>query len=135
MVIIGGGDTGADCLGTSRRHGATQIRQFELLPKPPMTRDEPGGQPWPLWPFTFKVESSHEEGDVRDYAVNTKEFLSDGDGNVKALRAVRLAWKEIDPETGRSPGFEEIPGSEFEVPADLGAVWRWASCIRCRKAS
>ncbi len=119
VVIIGGGDTGADCLGTSRRHGAKEIRQFELLPKPPASRDEPGAQPWPLWPFTFKVESSHEEGDVRDYAVNTKEFISDGNGNVKALRGVRLAWKEVDPETGRSPGFEEIPGSEFEVPADL----------------
>ena len=120
VVIIGGGDTGADCLGTSRRQGAAGIQQFELLPKPPLTRDEPGAMPWPNWPFTFKVESSHEEGDVRDYAVNTKEFISDGRGRVKALRAVRLQWPEPDPVTGRRPfRFEEVPDSEFEVPADL----------------
>lgn len=120
VVIIGGGDTGADCLGTSRRQGAIGIHQFELLPKPPLSREEPGGMPWPDWPFTFKVESSHEEGDVRDYAVNTKEFVADGNGHVKALRAVRLRWPEPDPITGRRPfKFEEVPGSEFEVPADL----------------
>jgi glutamate synthase (NADPH/NADH) small chain len=118
VVIIGGGDTGADCLGTTRRHGAKEIRQFELLPKPPLTRDEPGAQPWPLWPFTFKSESSHDEGDVRDWAVATKEFLGDGNGHVRKLRAVRLDWK-TDAPTGRRTGFEEIPGSEFEIPADL----------------
>ncbi len=120
VVIIGGGDTGADCLGTSRRQGAAGIHQFELLPKPPLTRDEPGAMPWPHWPFTFKVESSHEEGDVRTYAINTKEFIGDGLGNVKALRAVRLEWPQPDPVTGRRPfKFEEVPGSEFEVKADL----------------
>ena len=120
VVIIGGGDTGADCLGTSRRQGALGIHQFELLPKPPLSRDEPGAMPWPQWPFTFKVESSHEEGDVRAYAVNTKEFVGDGNGNVKALRAVQLRWPDPDPITGKRPfKFEEIPGSEFEVPADL----------------
>ena len=119
VIIIGGGDTGADCLGTSRRHGAKSIRQYELLPKPPESRDEPGAQPWPLWPFTFKVESSHQEGDVRDYAVNTTEFLGDGDGNVKALKGVRLQWEEPDPESGRRANFKPIEGSEFEVEADL----------------
>ena len=120
VIIIGGGDTGADCLGTSRRQGAKSIRQFELLPKPPMTRDDPGGQPWPLWPFTFKKESSHDEGDVRDWAVNTNRFISGGNGSVKALQGVRLAWPEPDPETGKRPfKFEDIPGSEFEFPADL----------------
>jgi glutamate synthase (NADPH/NADH) small chain len=119
VVIIGGGDTGADCLGTSRRQGAREIRQFELLPKPPLSRDEPGAQPWPLWPFTFKLESSHEEGDVRDWAVATKEFLGDSSGHVRKLRAVRLEWKPVDSATSRRAGFEEIPGSEFEVPADL----------------
>jgi glutamate synthase (NADPH/NADH) small chain len=118
VVIIGGGDTGADCLGTSRRHGAKEIRQFELLPKPPLTRDEPFAQPWPLWPFTFKSESSHEEGDVRDWAVATKEFLGDENGHVRKLRAVRLEWK-VDPATGRRSEFEETAGSEFEIPADL----------------
>ena len=119
VVIIGGGDTGADCLGTSRRQAAKEIRQFELLPKPPLTREEPGAQPWPLWPFTFKAESSHEEGDVRDWAVATKQFIGDEDGHVRKLRAVRLEWKPVDLETGRRAGFEEIPGSEFEMPADL----------------
>ena len=120
VVIIGGGDTGADCLGTSRRQGAIGIHQFELLPKPPLSREEPGGMPWPDWPFTFKVESSHEEGDVRDYAVNTKAFVGDGNGRVKALSAVRLRWQEPDPITGRRPfKFDEVSGSEFEVPADL----------------
>jgi len=120
VIIIGGGDTGADCLGTSRRHGAKSIRQFELLPKPPDSRDDPGAFPWPLWPFTFKVESSHEEGDVREYAVGTKEFVGDENGRVKALRGVRLEWPEVDPETNRRPfKFEEEPGSEFELPADL----------------
>ncbi|MEX2299529.1 MAG: glutamate synthase subunit beta [Bryobacterales bacterium] len=118
VVIIGGGDTGADCLGTSRRQGAREIHQFELLPKPPLSREEPGAQPWPLWPFTFKAESSHEEGDVRDWAVATKEFIGDADGHVRKLRAVRLEWKPVDP-SGRRAGFEEIAGSEFEIPADL----------------
>ena len=119
VVIIGGGDTGADCLGTSRRQGAASIKQFELMPRPPESRDEAGAQPWPLWPFTFKVESSHVEGDVRDYAVSTKEFIGDGHGKIKALRGVRLAWDKADPVTGRREGMKEIPGSEFEIPADL----------------
>lgn len=118
VIIIGGGDTGADCLGTSRRQGAKSIRQYELLPKPPESRDQPGSQPWPLWPFTFKVESSHEEGDVREYAINTKEFLGEG-GKVTALKGVDLEWKPVDPATGRRAGFEEVAESEFEVPADL----------------
>ena len=120
VVIIGGGDTGADCLGTSRRQGAKAIQQFELLPKPPLTRTDPGGLPWPNWPFTFSVESSHQEGDVRDYAVNTKEFIGDGKGHVKALQAVRLSWPDPDPITGRRAfRFEEVPESQFEIPADL----------------
>jgi glutamate synthase (NADPH/NADH) small chain len=119
VVIIGGGDTGADCLGTSRRQGAASIKQFELMPKPPESRDEPGAQPWPLWPFTFKVESSHVEGDAREYAVSTKEFIGDGNGKIKALRGVRLAWEAADPISGRRPGMKEIAGSEFEIPADL----------------
>ncbi len=120
VIIIGGGDTGADCLGTSRRHGAKSIRQYELLPKPPESRDEPGARPWPEWPFTFKSESSHQEGDVRDYAVNTSEFLGDDSGHVRALRGERLEWPEPDPVTGQRPfKFSPIPGSRFEVPADL----------------
>ena len=120
VIIIGGGDTGADCLGTTRRQGAKSIRQFELLPKPPMTRDEPGAFAWPLWPFTFRAESSHAEGDVREWAVNTKEFLGDENGHVRALWGVELEWPDVDPETNRRPfKFEEKSGAEFEVPADL----------------
>ena len=119
VIIIGGGDTGADCLGTSRRQGAKSIRQFELLPKPPLTRDEPGAQPWPLWPFTFQAESSHQEGDVRDWAVNTNEFIGEN-GHVRALRGIRLEWPNPDPETGKRPfKYEKIRGSEFEFEADL----------------
>lgn len=119
VIIIGGGDTGADCLGTSRRHGAESIKQFELMPKPPETRDEPGAQPWPLWPFTFKMESSHVEGDAREYAISTKEFVGDENGNLKALRGVHLEWPAVDPATGRRGNPQEIAGSEFEIPADL----------------
>ncbi len=120
VIIIGGGDTGADCLGTSRRQGAKSIHQFELLPKPPESRDDPGAFPWPEWPFTFKSESSHEEGDVRDYAVNTKKLIGDEAGHVRRLQGVRLKWSEVDPETNRRPfKFEDIPGSEFELEADL----------------
>jgi glutamate synthase (NADPH/NADH) small chain len=89
------------------------------MPKPPETRDEPGAQPWPLWPFTFKMESSHVEGDVREYAVSTKEFVGDENGNLKALRGVHLEWPEIDPATGRRGAPQEVPGSEFEIPAEL----------------
>ena len=108
VVIIGGGDTGADCLGTSHRHKAAHISQFELLPKPP---DERAPQtPWPLWPMQLRVESSHEEGGVRDWSVSTVRFTGDADGNVKKLHGVRV---------GAPPKFEPIPGSEFEMDVDL----------------
>jgi glutamate synthase (NADPH) small chain len=107
VVIIGGGDTGADCLGTSHRQGAALVRQFELLPKPPS--DRPETTPWPLWPMQLRTESSHEEGGIRDWSVSTVEFKGDA-GNVKQLRAVRV---------GPAPKFEPIPGMEFSVDADL----------------
>jgi glutamate synthase (NADPH) small chain len=107
VVIIGGGDTGADCLGTSHRQGAVLVRQFELLPKPPSDRAET--TPWPLWPMQLRTESSHEEGGIRDWSVSTIEFKGDA-GNVKQLRAVRV---------GPAPKFEPIPGMEFSVDADL----------------
>jgi glutamate synthase (NADPH/NADH) small chain len=108
VVIIGGGDTGADCLGTSHRHKAAHISQFELLPKPP---DERAPQtPWPLWPMQLRVESSHEEGGVRDWSVSTVHFSGDPDGNVKKLHGVRV---------GAPPKFEAIPGTEFEMDVDL----------------
>lgn len=108
VVIIGGGDTGADCLGTSHRHKAAHISQFELLPKPP---DERAPQtPWPLWPMQLRVESSHEEGGVRDWSVSTVRFTGDAGGNVKKLHGVRV---------GAPPNFAAIPGSEFEMDVDL----------------
>ncbi|WP_137292190.1 glutamate synthase subunit beta [Nocardioides dongxiaopingii] len=109
VVIIGGGDTGADCLGTSTRHGAASITQLEIMPEPPSTR--PSGQPWPTYPMTFRVSSAHEEAGERVYAVSTKEFLGDADGNVRALVLVDVVF-----EGGR---LVEIEGSEREIPAEL----------------
>ena len=107
VVIIGGGDTGSDCVGTSNRHGAASVTQFELLPMPP---DADRNPVWPYWPARLRTSSSHEEGVQRDWSIATKEFVGEN-GRVHALRAVRLEWK--DGKMG------EIPGSEFRMPADL----------------
>ena len=107
VVIIGGGDTGSDCVGTSNRHGAASVTQFELLPVPPDVERNPV---WPYWPVRLRTSSSHEEGVERDWSVATKQFLGER-GKVKALKAVRLEWKDGKP--------SEIPGSEFEIAADL----------------
>jgi len=109
VVVIGGGDTGSDCVGTSNRHGAASVTQFELMPMPP--EQENKALTWPYWPYKLRTSSSHEEGATRDFAVATKEFISDGNGKVKALKAVRLEWKD-----GK---MSEVAGSEFELPADL----------------
>jgi len=109
VVVIGGGDTGSDCVGTSNRHGAASVTQFELMPMPPEQEDK--GVTWPYWPVKMRTSSSQEEGCNRDFAVSTKEFVSDAKGNVKALKAVRLDWS--------GGKMKEIPGSEFEIPADL----------------
>ncbi len=109
VVIIGGGDTGADCLGTATRQGAASITQLEIMPEPPESR--PAGQPWPTYPMVFRVSSAHEEAGERVYAVSTQEFLADDDGNVRALRLVDVVF-----EGGRPT---EIEGSEREIPADL----------------
>jgi glutamate synthase (NADPH) small chain len=108
VVIIGGGDTGADCLGTSHRQGAASVTQLEILPHPPETRPE--GQPWPTYPMTYKVTSAHEEGGDRVYSVNTQRFLDDGAGRVRALEIV-----EVELRDGR---FEPVPGTERELRAD-----------------
>ena len=107
VVIIGGGDTGSDCVGTSNRHGAASITQFELLPMPPDVERNPV---WPYWPVRLRTSSSHEEGVQRDWSIATKEFLGKN-GKVEALRAIRLQWQN-----GK---MSEIAGSEFEMPADL----------------
>ncbi len=109
VVVIGGGDTGSDCVGTSTRQGAAAITQFELLPQPPIQENKP--LTWPYWPIRLRTSSSHEEGCQRDWAVATKCFNDDGKGRVRSLTAVRLQWKN-----GK---MSELPGSEFEVQADL----------------
>ncbi|MEW6314198.1 MAG: glutamate synthase subunit beta [Pseudomonadota bacterium] len=108
VVVIGGGDTGSDCVGTSNRQGAASVTQFELLPKPPVQENKP--LTWPNWPTKLRTSSSHEEGCQRDWAVATKALLG-SHGKVEKLRAVRLAWQD-----GK---MSEIPGSEFEIKADL----------------
>jgi glutamate synthase (NADPH/NADH) small chain len=108
VVVIGGGDTGSDCVGTSNRHGAASVAQFELLPRPPQQEHKP--LVWPYWPVKLRTSSSHEEGCQRDWAVATKEFVGEN-GRVKALRAVRVEWKD-----GK---MTEVPGSQFEIRADL----------------
>jgi glutamate synthase (NADPH/NADH) small chain len=113
VVIIGGGDTGADCLGTSHRQGAEVVYQFEIMPRPPEERPE--ANPWPTWPFSYKVTSAHEEGGERVYAVNTLEFLGDDDGRVRALRMVDVEAQVVD---GR-PSFVPIEGSERELEVDM----------------
>jgi glutamate synthase (NADPH/NADH) small chain len=107
VVIIGGGDTGSDCVGTSNRHGAKSITQFELLPMPPDVERNPV---WPYWPTRLRTSSSQEEGVSRDWSIATKEFRGKN-GKVEALRAVRLEWKDGKP--------HEVAGSEFEMPAEL----------------
>ena len=107
VVVIGGGDTGSDCVGTSNRHGARSITQFELLPMPPDVERNPA---WPYWPTRLRTSSSHEEGVNRDWSIATKEFLGEK-GQLKALRTVRLEWKDGKP--------SEVPGSEAVIPAEL----------------
>jgi glutamate synthase (NADPH/NADH) small chain len=108
VVIIGGGDTGADCLGTCHRQHALSVHQFEILPQPPAERSPE--TPWPLWPMQLRVESSHEEGGVRDWAIATTRFEGDASGNVERLHGVRV---------GPPPAFEPLPGSEFTMEVDL----------------
>jgi glutamate synthase (NADPH/NADH) small chain len=113
VVIIGGGDTGADCLGTAHRQGARSVTQLELLPMPP--KERAAGNPWPQWPNIFRVSPAHEEGGERLYAVSTERFEGDGHGRVRALKAVRVEMGRAD---GR-PQFVPVAGSAFEIPADL----------------
>lgn len=114
VVILGGGDTGADCLGTSHRQKAKSVTQIELLPRPPESRAE--DNPWPQWPVVYRTSSAHAEGGDRDYAVLTKRFLGEN-GQLKAIEAIRLEWSK--PQDGSRPGFTEIKGSEFRIECDL----------------
>jgi glutamate synthase (NADPH/NADH) small chain len=112
VVIIGGGDTGADCLGTAHRQGALSVHQFEILPRPPDSRDP--STPWPTWPLMFRTSSAHEEGGERVFAVNTLSFAG-ADGRVAGLRACEVEMATVD---GR-PRFDAIEGTEFELPCEL----------------
>ncbi|VAX36686.1 Glutamate synthase [NADPH] small chain [hydrothermal vent metagenome] len=114
VVVLGGGDTGSDCVGTSNRQGAKSVKQFELLPCPPKEREV--DNPWPNWAFIERTSTSHEEGVERDYSIMTK-FFSGEDGVLKKLQAVRLEFGPKDPATGRS-AMNEIAGSEFELDVD-----------------
>ncbi len=109
VIVIGGGDTGSDCVGTSNRHGAASVTQFEVMPMPP--EQENKAMTWPYWPIKLRTSSSHDEGCSRDFAVLTKSFVGDENGRVKALKGVRLEWTN-----GK---MSEVAGSEFELPADL----------------
>ena len=113
VVIIGGGDTGADCLGTANRQGAKSVHQLEILPKPPNLRSE--DNPWPEWPRIFRTASAHEEGVERVYSVSTKKFVDDGKGNVMALQVSKVEMKNLNGQTV----FEEIKDSMQELPCDL----------------
>jgi glutamate synthase (NADPH/NADH) small chain len=109
VVILGGGDTGADCLGTAIRQGAASVTQLEIMPRP--TEERPSSQPWPTYPMIYRVSSAHEEAGERLYAVSTEKFLGDADGNLRALQLV-----ETEFVNGK---FEKVEGSEREIPADL----------------
>jgi glutamate synthase (NADPH/NADH) small chain len=130
VVVIGGGDTGSDCVGTSNRQGATKVTQFELLPQPPEVEDK--AMTWPYWPVKLRTSSSHEEGCERDWSVATKSFKDDGHGRVQALIAVRV---EMRKDAGGQVKFVEVAGSEFDIPAQLvllamGFVSPVASVVR-----
>ncbi len=116
VVVIGGGDTGSDCIGTSNRHGAASITQIEILSKPPERENK--ALTWPNWPHKLRTSSSHQEGCDRLWDVVTKSFVDDGNGQVAAVRCIKVAWKMVD---GRWK-MEEIPGSEFELKAELVAL-------------
>ncbi|MEZ4886858.1 MAG: glutamate synthase subunit beta [Chitinophagales bacterium] len=118
VVVIGGGDTGSDCVGTSNRHGAKSITQIELLSKPPVNREQE--DMWPNWPMTLRTSSSHEEGAERQWAIVTKEFIGDDQGNLKALKLAKIQW-EVPKDSGR-PSFKEIEGSEQVIPCELALL-------------
>lgn len=109
VIILGGGDTGADCLGTAVRQGAKSVTQLEILPRP--TSERPSSQPWPTYPMIYRISSAHEELDNRIFSVSTESFIGDGSGNLKGIKIVETKF-----ENGK---FEKVPGSEKELPADL----------------
>ena len=117
VLVIGGGDTGSDCVGTSNRQQATSVTQIELLVQPPLTRNE--NNPWPLWPVVLMTSSSHEEGVERKWAILTKEFLGDNKGHLTGLKVVDIKWAV---NAQGKMGFEEVPGSERVIPCELALL-------------
>ncbi|RYC69549.1 glutamate synthase subunit beta [Spirosoma sordidisoli] len=116
VVVIGGGDTGSDCVGTSNRHGATSVTQIELMPMPP--KERAANTPWPNWPMMLRTSTSHEEGCERHWSINTKAFIGDENGNLKALRIVELNWENKD---GRMQMVEQ-PDTERDIPCELALL-------------
>jgi len=114
VVVLGGGDTGSDCVGTSNRHGAKSITQIEILNRPPDHRTD--ATPWPNWPLILRTSTSHEEGCNRQWSLVTKEFIGDEQGALKALRVAEVTWKTV---AGKAPILEEIPGTEKDIPCEL----------------
>ena len=117
VIVIGGVDTGSDCIGTSNRHGAKSVVNFEIMPKPPGHRSPT--TPWPFWPLQLKTSSSHEEGVERNWLINTKEFVKDKNGKLTALKTVNVEWKMVP---GERPQLIEIPGTEKTWPCDLALL-------------
>ena len=117
VIVIGGGDTGSDCIGTSNRQGAKLVTNFEILSKPSQGR--PANQPWPYWPMRLKTTSSHKEGVARHFSISTKEFLGDKNGNLKGLKTIEVEWifKE-----GERPQLKEIPNTEKQWNCDLALL-------------
>lgn len=116
VFVIGGGDTGSDCVGTSNRHGAVSISQIEIMPMPPKERAE--STPWPMWPMQLRTSTSHEEGCERGWSINTKEFVGDENGNLKAIKLVNIEWVRDNERMV----MKEIPGTEKEVPCELALL-------------
>jgi glutamate synthase (NADPH/NADH) small chain len=117
VIVIGGGDTGSDCIGTSKRHGAKSVTNFEILNQPPSSR--PIHQPWPYWPMKLRTSSSHKEGAERFFSISTKEFISDDQGRLKSLKTINVEWKKNKDNTME---LVELPGTEKEWPCDLALL-------------
>lgn len=117
VVVIGGGDTGSDCVGTSNRHGAKSVTQIEILPRPPKERTD--SMPWPNWPMILRTSTSHEEGCERQWSIVTKEFLGDAQGNVTGIK---ISEVEVKSEPGKAPSFVEIEGTEKIIPCELALL-------------
>ena len=117
VIVIGGGDTGSDCIGTSFRQGAKSVVNFEIMPK--ATPDRPEDQPWPFWPMRLRTSSSHKEGAERFFSISTKEFIGDKNGNLKGLITANVEWEKIP---GQRPVLKEVPGTEKEWPCELALL-------------